>query len=445
MSTAEIYLAPPQEKCALFKRFFFALTRLKAGETAIALLCAANVFVLLASYYVLKTVREALILSEAGAAVKSYSAAGQTLLLLIVIPLYGLVASKVSRSKLITWVTLFFISHLAIFYFMGQAGFRIGVALFLWVGIFNVLVIAQFWAFANDLHNSESGKRAFPIIGIGSALGAWVGSWIASSLFRFLDAYQLILIAGGGLLVCVALTCRIEANREESSTTPATPLTGKGGFQLVLSNRYLSLIAMMVLLFNLVNSLGEYMLGQMVVENAKAAVAAGTITTAQMKETVGTFYGEFFSWVNLLALVLQVCVVSKLFKHVGVAGALFVVPLIALGTYGTMAVLPVLGIVKIAKVLENSSDYSIHNTARHALFLPASPQTKYKAKAAIDTFFWRLGDMLQAGLVLIGTTFAFTTRHYAMINVVLVVGWLLVTAGIFCDKGETFGGEPSDV
>jgi AAA family ATP:ADP antiporter len=434
MSTIESCLALPEEKWAVLKRPFLALARLKAEGGTVSLLCAANLFVLLASYYVLKTVREALILSEAGAAVKSYSAAGQTLLLLIVIPLYSLASSKVRPSKLITFLTLFFISHLAVFYFAGQAGFRIGVAFFLWVGIFNVLVIAQFWAFANDLYNTESGKKAFPVIGVGSALGAWVGSWMASSLFKVLDAYQLILIAGVGLLICVMLTDRIDTNRERRSVIPDNPLIGKGGFQLVLTNRYLSLIAAMVLLFNVVNSLGEYMLGQMVMANARAAADAGTITTAQIRETVGTFYGDFFTWVNFVALLLQLFVVSRLFKYVGVAGALFVVPLIALGTYGMMAVFPLLGIVKVAKVLENSSDYSIHNTARHALFLPTSPETKYKAKAAIDTFFWRVGDMLQAGLVLIGTSLAFTTREYAAINIVLVAMWLVVTAGIFIDQ-----------
>src|SRR4030095_4745583 len=130
-------------------RILSVITDLRAEEAATALLLTANVFVLLASYYILKTVREALILSEAGAEVKSYSAAGQALLLLIVIPAYSFAASRATRSRLITWVTLFFVSNLAIFYFMGAAGFHVGVAFFLWVGIFNVLVTAQFLVYAH--------------------------------------------------------------------------------------------------------------------------------------------------------------------------------------------------------------------------------------------------------------------------------------------------------
>src|SRR4030095_6680510 len=158
------------------------ITDLHAGEAVTAFLLTANVFVLLASYYVLKTVREALILSEAGAEVKSYSAAVQALLLLAVVPAYGYFASKATRSRLITWVTLFFVSNLVLFYFLGAAGLHVGIAFFFCVGIFNVVVTAQFWAYANDLYDEESGKRIFPIIGIGSSLGAWAGARLAARL-----------------------------------------------------------------------------------------------------------------------------------------------------------------------------------------------------------------------------------------------------------------------
>jgi len=376
-------------------------------------------------------VREALILSEAGAQVKSYSAAGQALLLLAVVPLYGFVATKATRSKLITWVTLFFVSNLAVFYLMGSAGFQVGVAFFLWVGIFNVLVTAQFWAYANDLYTEESGKRIFPMVGIGSSLGAWLGAVLAGRLFSVMNAYQLMLVAMGGLLLSIVLVRRIDLRRKGSPEPPPKPLSNKGGFSLVLSSRYLLLIAMMGLMFNLVNSLGEYILSEMVVSHTKAAVDAGVIPSSQMKASIGTFYGDFFGWVNLVGLLIQVFVVSRLFKTIGVRGALFVLPLIALGSYTLMAILPVLGVIRIAKVFENSTDYSIQNTARHALFLPTSREAKYKAKAAIDTFFWRVGDMLQGGFVLVGTWLAFTARHFAWINIVLVSVWLVLIVGIY--------------
>src|SRR5262245_61951182 len=251
MSTVSICLPGRRTARGFFENVLSGVSALRGQEITTALLLTANIFILLASYYILKTVREALILSEAGAAVKSYSAAGQALLLLAVIPVYSFVASKATRSKLITWVTLFFVSNLAVFYFMGSAGFRIGVAFFLWVGIFNVLLTAQFWAFANDLYNEETGKRVFPIIGIGSSLGAWAGARLAAYLFSLLDAYQLMLVAAGGLLVSIVLGRRVDQKRKSTAADASEkPLTGKGGFGLVLSNRYLLLIALMVLTFN---------------------------------------------------------------------------------------------------------------------------------------------------------------------------------------------------
>src|SRR5262245_583091 len=297
MSTVSICLPGRRTARGFFENVLSGVSALRGQEITTALLLTANIFILLASYYILKTVREALILSEAGAAVKSYSAAGQALLLLAVIPVYSFVASKATRSKLITWVTLFFVSNLAVFYFMGSAGFRIGVAFFLWVGIFNVLLTAQFWAFANDLYNEETGKRVFPIIGIGSSLGAWAGARLAGYLFSLLDAYQLMLVAAGGLLVSIVLVQRTDRKRKSAADPSEKPLSGKGGFGLVLSNRYLLLIALMVLTFNLVNSLGEYLLGRMVVADVSAAVASGAITSSEVQAKIGTFYGDFFGWV----------------------------------------------------------------------------------------------------------------------------------------------------
>src|SRR5262249_17241615 len=103
---------------------------------------------------------------------------------------------------------------------------------------------------------------------------------------------------------------------------------------------------------------------------------------------------------------------------------LFVLPVIAFGSYALLASVPVLSLIRIVKIAENSSDYSIQNTARHALFLQTSREAKYKAKTAIDSFFWRAGDAFSALLVFIGTSMAFGIRNFALVNAVLAVVWL---------------------
>jgi AAA family ATP:ADP antiporter len=146
--------------------------------------------------------------------------------------------------------------------------------------------------------------------------------------------------------------------------------------------------------------------------------------------SIGSIQGGIQTWVNLLSLQFQAFLVSRIFKLIGVRGALFILPVIALGGYTMIALLPVLGVVRIAKIFENSTDYSISNTTRHAFFLPLSREAKYAGKQAIDAFFVRFGDLLQAVVVFIGTTLALGVRHYALLNIVFVVVWLFVARAI---------------
>jgi AAA family ATP:ADP antiporter len=421
---------------SLLDRFLSLFTEVRAGEGINAIILAANVFYLLAFYSVLKIVRDALILSEAGAVAASYSAAGQAILLLFFVPAYSAFASRVNRVWLISGVTLFFASHLLIFYAIGSAGVKIGVPFYLWIGVFNMVAVAQFWAFANDIYSSERGRRLFPILGMGANLGAVVGSALTSVAFGNVGAYNLMLLAAFGLLVPVFLTIWI--NQRESGGKPrdrqapeAQPgLTKSGGFALIFQQRYLMLIAGLVLLFNMVNTTGGFMLNTLIKEEAVARIAAGTANGLDERALIGTMAGSVQTSVNVLALILQAFVVSRLFKFAGVRGALFVLPFIALGGYAAVALLPMLATVRFTKILENSTDYSVQNTTRHALFLPTSRDAKYKAKQAIDSFFVRFGDMLQALVVFVGTSLAFAVRHYAILNVVLVGIWLVIAIAI---------------
>jgi AAA family ATP:ADP antiporter len=435
---AGVIEAFPHPRKSWLDRVLSIVTEVRAGEGVSALLLAANVFYLLAFYSVLKVVRDALILSEAGAVAASYSSAGQALLLLGFVPAYGAFASRVNRLWLVCGVTLFFASHLLIFAALGVAGVRVGIAFFLWIGVFNMVAVAQFWAFANDVYSSERGKRLFPILGVGANLGALAGSALTAVAFGGIGPYRLMWIAAAGLLVPVVLTIVIHRRergnaegREETPNDRSEEVIGKaGGFELVFRNRYLFLIAMLVLLFNLVNTLGGFMLNTMITQEAASRVAAGTNGGLDARALIGTMAGTVQTWVNLVAFLLQAFVVSRLFKYVGVRGALFMLPIIALGGYTAIALLPILGVVMWTKVAENSTDYSVNNTTRHALFLPTSREAKYKAKQAIDAFFVRTGDMLQAGVVFAGTALAFGVRQFALVNVILVAVWLVFAMAI---------------
>ena len=264
----------PGKKSAV-DRLLVLFSDVRAGEGFTALLLMINLFLLLTAYLIIKTVREALILSEGGAVVKSYAAAAQALLLLVVVPLYGYVASRVHRIKLINGVTLFFISNLVLFYLLGQLRVPLDVPFFLWVGIFNLLIVAQFWSFANDLYLEEQGKRLFPIIAFGGSFGAILGPKIAGWLFEPSGPYGLMLMTALLLGVCMVFSNRVnrraadERRNAQRALDPEKPLGRRGAYKLVLGQPYLLIIAAMMIVANLVNTTGEFILGQKVTEEAK--------------------------------------------------------------------------------------------------------------------------------------------------------------------------------
>ena len=129
-------------------------------------------------------------------------------------------------------------------------------------------------------------------------------------------------------------------------------------------------------------------------------------------------------------LLLQLFVTSRAMRHLGVRGSLFILPVLALVNYSVIAIAPVLAVIRWGKILENSTDYSIQNTLRHALFLPTTREAKYKAKSVIDTFCTRFGDVLQAGVVFGGTAIGLGVWGFAWLNVVLTVAWLAVATQI---------------
>jgi AAA family ATP:ADP antiporter len=412
-----------------------------------------NIFFLLAAYSMLKTIREPLILTTPGGAeVKSYAAAAIAGLFIVLVPLYSALASRVSRVKLINGVTLFFAACLVAFFALSGTGVPIGVAFFIWVGIFNLMVIAQLWAFANDVYTVDQGKRLFAIVGFGASLGAIAGSFLTGQLVKAFGPYPFMLGACALLILCMALTNVINgrekragvhqappADEAAAGTVPAAPtaatadepVRGRSGFSLVFRDRYLLLIGLLMLIYNFVNTNGEYILGKMVLGAYVAAHGAAAVSGLDAKKVIGEFYGNFQTLVNVLSALIQIFVVSRVIKYLGVRIALLVLPVVAIIGYASMAFVPILSFIRGAKLAENSLDYSLQNTTRNALYLPTSREAKYKAKQANDTFFVRFGDVLSAGLVFAGTTwFGFASREFALVNVALIAVWLVLAVMI---------------
>ena len=418
---------PPRGPLERFLSFF---ADVRAGEGTAALLMMVTVFILLASYYLLKVAREQLVLTEGSAIIKAQASGAQAILLMAVVPIFGWLGTKVNRIRLITITSLFFAGNLLLFYVLGQAGVREGVVFYIWLGIYNLFVISQFWAFANDIYTEGQGRRLFPLIGVGASLGAWIGSTSVPTLIKTYGFTPYTLMLAGAIMLVMALAVTRVINhmqrnpsQPEAAKIEAATLGKEGGFQLIWKDVYLRWIAILIVLLNVVNTTGEYLLSELITRAAPPGEEAA-------EDFIGVFYGQFFGWLNLVGFVLQLFFASRAIRYLGVRGSLFILPVIALLNYSVIAVVPLLAVVRIGKILENATDYSIQNTVRHALFLPTSREVKYKAKNAIDTFFTRVGDVIAAGVATLGVYLGWQIPGFGYLMIAFTLVWLFVALQI---------------
>jgi AAA family ATP:ADP antiporter len=448
-------------------KFLRLFTEVYPGEAPTVLLLTLNGFVLFLAYYIIKPLRDALMLESWPAEIKSYFSAAIAVSLIFVVKAFSFIASKFPRQKLITWVTLFFMSNLAIFYVLHLSGVgpgAMGIIFFIWVGIFNLIIVAQFWGFANDLYTEDEGKRLFPLVAFSATFGGFAGGWVTKSLTVSLGAFQLMLVSAGFLGICIILTWIIHIretkrskykketppgmpNREENGTSNAKelekslkeeqkklneedkekPLEKGGAFRLLFKSRYLILIAFFVLVMNFINTNGVYILDTVAQTAATNAAETGAADGVDQGQYLAVFFASFYNIQNLFAMFLQLFLVSRIFKWFGVRTAIFILPVFALGGYFFISFGAVVLLVKWVKALENGMDYSLVNTVRGSLFLITTREEKYKAQAVTKTFFHRSGDVLSAAVIFLGTTFlAFRVENFAIVNVVLAAIWIII-------------------
>ncbi|UCE41691.1 MAG: hypothetical protein JSV17_01485 [Candidatus Aminicenantes bacterium] len=441
--------------------FLKLFTDIRPGEATTAILLMLNVYLLLMAYYIIKPVRDALMLEEWPPEIKNYLSAAIAVLLVFAVKLFSSIASKFSRQHLITWVTLFFISNLILFYALHLGGIgpgAMGIIFYIWVSIFNVIVVAQFWGFANDIYTEEAGKRMFPLIAFGATFGGYSGGKITDLLVVPLGTFQLMLVAGGILGICILMTWIIhkreikkkeqkdiqtDRGKELGKIDEEKPIEKGGAFRLVFKKKYLLYIAFFVLLLNFVNTNGVYMLDTVAKNSAIQAVEAGTAGGLDVGQYLTKFFASFYNIMNLFAMFVQLFIVSRIFKWFGVRTAIFILPVLAFGGYFALSFGAALVLVRWVKVLDNGLDYSLMNTTRHSLYLITPRIEKYKAQAVTKTFFHRAGDVLSAALVFLGTTFlAFKIENIAMVNVVLILIWIYLGVKIFKEHKRLSAQQP---
>jgi len=437
------------------ERALRVFANVRDGEGPTALLLTFGLFLLLMAYYVIKPIRDSLITGvPGGPEKKAYMGAAIAVALLFAVPAYARFASRVSRNRLLLGVTAFFVSNLVLFYAAGltpwassgsgQLGFAL--AFYLWVGVFNMMIVAQYWAFANDLYTDEQGKRIFPLVGIGASVGAAVGSLVLDRLVRKIGTTSVLPVAGLILAASGAITLFVHAR--ESKGAPARPAgvapplaeDRRGAFGLVFSNRYVLLVALFTLVFTFVNTNGEYVKDRLIKETARILGAQQGLDKAGVTDLRTRLFNQFYFFVNVGGVVLQSFVVSRIVRVLGLRRGFFIMPAVAFVDAAVMALVPVWSAVRFGKIAENATDYSLNNTLRNVLWLPTTRLQKYVGKQAVDAFFVRSGDVA-AGLCvyIMAERLGLGVRAFAIVSLACIALWIVLARAIVVENARLSG------
>jgi AAA family ATP:ADP antiporter len=423
-----------------------ALLQPRESDRVQAAVLGGAVFAVLASYYLVKPAREALLatttLDVSRLELRAAALVAQGICALVMATAYARLADRLQRHLLLAAVNGVFAAGLAAvalirWHFQSP---HFDLLVYIAAGALGAIVIAQLWAFVTDLEGRRAG-RLLPLLSLAASAGGAAGAWAASRVIQAISdpSPALFLVAAAAL--CIATALSMAAARRRQSTAEVSAAVGKtessgGGLGTVLRHRYLLGTALVALLAQWVSTNGDNLLFGIVqqslsVQAADLGIVAGVLRETHIAHGTMAFYANFFLWSNLAALLAQTAVVIGCARGRSGRGLLLVLPVVTLASSAAMLFLPALGSLKILKVTENAARYSVNNTAAQMLWLPTTAEMKYKAKILIDSVVVRLADALAALTALLGLSWLQGSLHTLLIlNLLLVLAWLVATAAL---------------
>jgi len=409
---------------SLLQRFF----NLDSSEVAPALIAVLFFFLVLTALMVLRPARDALGMQSGMDSIR-WLFLGTALVTMAVNPLFGWMVSRFRRLQFISATYGFFVLSLVGFWALlvlspEAIGLRSGQVFYVWFSVFNLFVTMVFWALLADRFSSDQGKRLFPLVSVGGTLGAIFGPWLTSQLAQPLGTASLLLVAGGFLMVAVVtawLLVRVSPDRPVDAPTGGVPagrepearIGGSAweGLRAVFRSRYLAGIAGYIVMMTVVATF-IYFTRLQLVEAASNDL-----------DVRASILGSIDMWTQVAVLVLQLTLTAKIIRRFGLGVALAILPVatavgfLGLAIYGSFVVLVLL------EAMNRAIQRGIARPAREALFTVVSREDKYKAKAFIDTFMYRAGDVVGAQAEGILGRLGLAMGGLASVVIPLAVAW----------------------
>ncbi len=348
----------------------------------------AYFFLLLAAYYVLRPVRDALAV-QSGAGQLQWLFTATFLAMLALVPLYGWLCARLPRAKFLPAVYAFFILNLVFFKFFSDANPKAAApAFFVWLSVFNLFAVSVFWSLMADLFDRAQAARLFGAIAAGGSCGAIVGPALTAGAATALGNANLLLVSA--LLLSVALLCMMKliawGRRYPRKGEPPAgePLGGSvlAGLRAALSSPYLLGICAYLFCYTVLSTSLYFQQIEIV---GKAIPEAAERTR---------FFAIVDLTVNSLALIVQLTLTARLTALLGTGWMLALMPLVSLVGFAALGAAPTLAVLLIVGVTRRAGEFAISKPVREALYTVVEREDRYKAKSFIDTVVYRGGDAL---------------------------------------------------
>jgi len=402
-------------------RRFERLLDLRAGELERGLLLFAYLFLVIGSFVTGKAVRDALFLDEFGALLLPYADIAVALLVFVWVAAYLRISGRVTLRNLIVGSLLFFAVNCLLFRVLSANvhGSWLTPVIYIWVGMFGVVAPAQVWTLANYVLTTREAKRLYGFIGSGASAGWIVGGYVTQVAVKAFGAESTLIGMAVALLLSAGIVVRLWQQRPVGEEPRAEADEARPGIltsvKMIWASPYLKAIAALILLSSFTTAVAAW---QFKAVSSQAYVG---------RDQLAAFFGRFNFYAGLISFGLQWLLTGRLLRRLGLAFALFVVPVgLVLGSIGLLTFKSLAAVVAL-RGIDQILRYSIDKPTVELLYLPVSPEQTLAVKSFIDTVVWRLGDGLLAGATIL--LFASWGRmgpvQVSWVNLVLLGCWMV--------------------
>jgi ATP:ADP antiporter, AAA family len=402
------------------------ITSARPAELRAALWAFVYFFCLLASYYVLRPIRDEMA-NQIGRAGLAELFTYVFVAMLVVAPVFGWLTARYPRKQLLPWLYGFFVLNLVGFFCWMQAGGGAQTKLtaqvfYVWASVFNLFVVSVFWSFMADLFDTEQAKRLYGFIAAGGTAGALAGPTLTTLLVEQLGPKYLMLVSAAFLLVATLCIGMLRAWEREQDSDPAArarnaaedkPIGGSvwAGLRDVLTDRYLLAICIFLFAYSLLSTLLYF--NQVDLLNATFKTSVERTKWLARADLI----------VNVAVLAIQLLAFGALMKKMGTRFMLVVLPVASVIGFVCMAAWPGLSTLMAFGIVRRAGEYAVSKPARETLFNVLPPEQKYKAKNVIDTLVARSGDWLST-LVFTGLSKqGLSMAQLSLLAVPISLGW----------------------